>query len=460
MRRITVFLHSLCFLPLPLLAQETLSLKECRDLALQNNKEMAASIKLTESARYTAKSYWGNFFPNITASGTGLFTNIDGTYSIAGGNLPTFLLDATTGQPTPTGGFAYFPGINLNYKLGWAYMGGINVEQPIYMGGKITAAYKMAKLGKQMAQMNETLTATEVILKTDQAYEMVIKAKEMKVVAEKYHAVLSELKKNVDSAYKHGLKPQNDVLKVQVKLNESELNIRKAANALRLAQMNLCHLIGRPLTDHIEVATDFPFGNYEDLVACSSSLVPNITARPEYGILEKKVGITQQQVKLSRSELLPQVGIRGSYSYLNGVELNKERLFDDATYSVLLNVSVPIFHFGERSNKVRAAKAKLAQTRLEQENLNEQMLLELTRAANNLDEAKLESELSDRSLAQAEENMRISKGQFDVGLETLSDHLEAQALWQQAYENKVDAHFQLYLSYVEYLKASGALIQK
>ncbi len=455
MKRIATFVYSLCLLPLPLLAQEALTLKKCRDLALQNNKEMAAAVKQTESARYTAKSYRGNFFPNITASGTGLYTDIDGRYSIPGGNLPTFQLDAASGQPSPTGGFAYFPGIDLNLNVDWAFMAGIHVEQPIYMGGKISAAYRMAKLGSQMARMNETLTATEVILKTDQAYVMVIKAKEMKVVADKYHAVLSELKKNVDSAYKHGLKPQNDVLKVQVKLNESELNIRKADNALRLAQMNLCHLIGRPLTEHIEVSTDFPA-----VEADMQMQVLDISARPEYGILEKKVGIAQQQVKLSRSELLPQVGIRGSYSYLNGVELNNEKLFDDGTYSVLLNVSIPIFHFGERTNKVRAAKAKLAQTRLEQQNLNEQMLLELTRAANNLDEAKLESELSDRSLAQAEENIRISKSQFDVGLETLSDHLEAQALWQQAYETKVDAHFQLYLSYVEYLKASGTLIDK
>ncbi len=454
MKRLIAILY-LPFCTLFLQAQEALTLKECRDLALQHNKEMAAAVKQTESARYTAKSYWGNFFPNITASGTGLYTNIDGRYSIPGGNLPTFQLDAASGQPLPTGGFAYFPGIDLNLNVDWAFMAGIHVEQPIYMGGKISAAYRMAKLGSQMARMNETLTATEVILKTDQAYVMVIKAKEMKVVADKYHAVLSELKKNVDSAYKHGLKPQNDVLKVQVKLNESELNIRKADNALRLAQMNLCHLIGRPLTEHIEVSTDFP-----TVEADMQMQVHDISARPEYGILEKKVGIARQQVKLSRSELLPQVGIRGSYSYLNGVELNNEKLFDDGTYSVLLNVSIPIFHFGERTNKVRAAKAKLAQTRLEQQNLNEQMLLELTRAANNLDEARLESELSDRSLAQAEENMRISKSQFDVGLETLSDHLESQALWQKAYEAKVDAHFQLYLSYVEYLKTSGRLIDK
>lgn len=55
-----------------------------------------------------------------------------------------------------------------------------------------------------------------------------------------------------------------------------------------------------------------------------------------------------------------------------------------------MNVSVPLFHFGERINKVHAAKAKLEQTRLEQADMNEKMLLELTLAANNLDEARLE----------------------------------------------------------------------
>jgi len=216
--------------------------------------------------------------------------------------------------------------------------------------------------------------------------------------------------------------------------------------------MNLCHYIGKPLSTDVRVSDDFPRIE-QDL----SIQVSDISDRPEYAILNKQVSIAQQQVKLNRSELLPKVGVKGAYNYMHGLELNDQTLLDKGSFSVFLNVSVPLFHFGERSNKVRAAKAKLEQSRLEQENLNEQMLLELMQAANNLDEAKLESELSERSLQQAEENMRVSKSQYEVGLETLSDHLEAQALWQQAYETKVDAHFQLYLNYVAYLRATGKL---
>lgn len=441
----------LLLFPFPLFAQEMLDLQQCRKMALQYNKEMAAAAKQTEAARYTMKSYKGNFFPNFTAGGMGLYSTADGSFGIPGGPMPVILYDAA-GKLVPTGINIHFPGIDIDYKVGAVYTAGIRFEQPLYMGGKIRAAYRMASLGKEMAEKNEVLTETEVLLQTDEAYALVVKAQEMKKVADRYNALLRELLANVESAYRHGLKPQNDVLKVQVKLNESELAIRKAENGLRLATMNLCHLIGKPLLDDVRIS-----GEYPEVGAETDVQVSDVSARPEYAILDKQVEIAGQQVRLSRSELLPKVGIMGSYDYMHGFELNDQMLLNKGSFSVLLNVSIPLYHFGERNNKLRAAKAKLEQTRLEQENLNEKMMLELAQAANNLDEARLESELSDRSLRQAEENMRVSKSQYDAGLEPLSDYLEAQALWQQAYETQVDARFQLYLKYVGYRKAAGRL---
>ena len=60
-------------------AQEKLSLKQCREMALKYNKEMAAADKQTEAARLMSLSYKANFFPNFTASGTGLYSTADGS---------------------------------------------------------------------------------------------------------------------------------------------------------------------------------------------------------------------------------------------------------------------------------------------------------------------------------------------------------------------------------------------
>lgn len=430
-------------------AQEVLSLEQCRTLALAYNKEIAASVQQTRSAMHTMKSYKGYFFPDLTASATGLYSTADGDYSSGSAQLPVYSSEGTTL------GSATFPGIALDYEVGTMFLGGVQLEQPLYTGGKLRTAYKMSAINNEMAQINENLTATDVIVRTDDAYASVVKAQEMKKVADKYKALLEELLANVESAYNHGLKPRNDVLKVQVRLNESELSVRKAENSLRLALMNLCHYIGKPLTESIQVADDFP--TVSDLTNLQTN---DISLRPEYALLDRQEALALQQIKLNRSEMLPTIGLQGAFNYLHGFELNDETLFDKGNFAVLLNVNIPIWHFGARAQKVKAAKAKLEQTRLERENQNEQMLLELAQAANNVDEAQLECEIAQRSLEQAEENMRVSQSEFNHGLETLSDHLEAQTLWQQAYQTQVDARYQLYLAHVKYQKAAGTLLSK
>lgn len=416
---------------------ETLTPEQCRAMALQYNKELAAAAQAAKSASFTAKSYKANFLPNITATGTGLYSTADGQFDILG--------------------------YNVGYEVGTLLAGGLSVEQPIYMGGKINAAYRLAMLGKDIAQTQETLTATEVIQKTDEAYTQVVRAEEMMKVAEAYRSLVEELMHTVESAYRNGMKPKNDVLKVQVKLNDSELSLRKAENGLRLAKMNLCHYIGLPLTTDIavcrELSVEQMLGGKDVLLSdiAGSRLTLDISGRPEYAILNRQVDIAMQEIKLNRSEMLPKIGVNATYNYVHGLEVNDKTLIDKGIFSAALNVSVPLFHFGEHRNKVRAAKAKHVQAQLEQQDMNEKMTLELSQALNNLDEAMLERDIADRSLKQAEENMRVSKKMYEAGMETLSDHLEAQTLWQQAYEQQVSAGCQLYLAYIAYRKAAGIL---
>jgi outer membrane protein TolC len=164
-----------------------------------------------------------------------------------------------------------------------------------------------------------------------------------------------------------------------------------------------------------------------------------------------------EQVKLERSDFLPQVALAGSYSYLHGFEVNDKNLFYKPGYGVALSVSVPLFHFGEGMNKVRAARKEQERIAAQREDLVEQMNLALVQAANNLDEAFLEVSLTDKLLSEAEENLRTSGREYELGLETLTDYMEAQTLWQQAVADKVDARCRLFLAGTKYRKAAGTL---
>ena len=85
------------------------------------------------------------------------------------------------------------------------------------------------------------------------------------------------------------------------------------------------------------------------------------------------------------------------------------------------------------------------------------MNLELAQAANNLDEAYLEVQLAQKSLAQTEENLRCSRSSYNLGTESLSDLLAAQTLWQQAYAKLANSRANLFVAATKYKKAAGRL---
>lgn len=444
MKRILIYI--LAMLPLAGYSQTVLTLDECIRLAKENNKRMEGSEQQLKSALYEKRSARALFLPSFSVTGSALYSTADGSYSSGTGQLPVLGTDGVQ-----TGQTALFPGINLAYDLDWIFSGGIKVEQPIYMGGKIRAGYRMAKIGNEIARQNKRLTESEVVVETSRAYADVVRTKELVQVAEAYNELLTELMRTVESARKHGMKSQNDVLKVKVKLNESELDLRRAENGHRLAMMNLCHYIGRPLMEKIDTDNSLPDTDADN--------TPNggISNRPEYLMLEQQSEMAKQQITIARAEHLPQVGLVGQYGYLNGVELNGRKLLDTWNFLVGVQVSIPLFDFGHRINKIKSAKAQYAQVQANREDTNEKLTLEMTQSFNNLDEAYLEKKLAESSVVSAEENLRTSRLQYEKGVETLSDHLEAQTLWQQARQTQVEARINCYLKWLEYQKATGRI---
>ena len=142
---------------------------------------------------------------------------------------------------------------------------------------------------------------------------------------------------------------------------------------------------------------------------------------------------------------------------MNGINFANKKLLNSSSFMVGVQVSVPLYDFGYRINKIKVAKAQLAATKAEQEDTEQLLALGLNQAINNLDEANLEVELAKSSVASADENLRSSIKQYQAGLETLTDNLEAQTIWQQAHTTLVEAKANRFLKNIEYLRASGKL---
>ncbi len=72
------------------MAQDTLTLARCREMALENNKQMAIAEQNQEKASALVKAYRANFLPKISATGLAYYTGMDNDLQIPVGDVQLF----------------------------------------------------------------------------------------------------------------------------------------------------------------------------------------------------------------------------------------------------------------------------------------------------------------------------------------------------------------------------------
>jgi len=473
-------LFILVFFCATLHSQQVYTLEMCRKAAIENNKSSKIAELTEEKTEYDSKSYFANFFPRISASGLYFLSTAKWEEHLDELMLPTYVLDQASGTLVPNiakspidgspiigqnglpvfNSYGVLPTADFSFTPSRTWFAGLQAEQPIFMGGKIVTAYKMSKIGREIARLNITLTREEITVKTDEAFFLHLKALQSKKVAVAFQTVVEELYNNVKAAYQTGMKTRNDVLKVQVQLNKAELQIHKADNAIRLSRMNLCQTMGLPVDSEINISEEIP--DISPVFQEDNSF----TSRPEYSILEKQLELKSQQIRLVRSDFLPSIGILANYGYLQGLNFDfsvanfgqySGHLLDHSSFSALLSVKIPLFHWGEGYNKIRAAKAEKQILQMQKTDLNEKMELEMRQALDRVEESQIEVSLTANALLQAEENMDSSRRHYENGMETLSGFLEAQTMWQQTWLENIEAKINLKLNETKYHRTIGEL---
>ncbi len=447
--------------------QDTLliSLNQCRKMAIENSeivKIADENIAKAQGAKMAAKSAW---FPNIALNATGIYFKQEIQQEllsptkvfnpVTGELVPNIALDPG-GQPIigPDGNpvfntYAFMP---IDLTIYGGAIAGVSAQQPIYAGGKIIAGNKMAKIAETMALANKELKQAELIFQTDQYYYQYLSVKEKVKLAKKYQYLLEELVRMVNNSYETGMTNRNELLKVQVQNNEAALQVQQAENGLALSQMSLCSIIGVDL--YTPVVINDSISNVEYSINGFSDLYAG--ERTEYELLENQVQMAEQNIKMTRGDFMPTIGISFGYNYLT-MGLKDRNNYDQHGYSAMASIKIPITNFGEKKGKVKSAKAEYNIKQLELAQNSDYLQLEIEQARLHYVNAYTQLEMTHFSLDQATENMRISDDNYALGMETIANTLEAKALWQKAYANKIDALTRFKVSESNLLRISKQL---
>lgn len=439
-------------------AQRMLTLEECRDLAVRNNKELQISGQKVKMADSEKKAAFTKYFPQISANGAYMWNQKDINL------LDMEALGSTLASSL--GGITQLPlvqnllgGVNdlqhLDVQNIW--VGNISLVQPVFMGGKIVNYNQITNYAKQLAESMNNLQLQELIYKTDETYWQVISLVNKKKLADTYVDLLRKMDQDVAALIAEGFATEADGLSVKVKLNEAEMAQTKVNNGLALSRMLLAQICGLPLEEELSLADerldDFP----EKPTDVSADINEAFMNRNELRSLSLATKIYERKERIVLADLLPNVALAANYIVTNPNCFYGFKNEFAGMFNVGVMVKVPISGWWEGTHKRNAARAETRIKALEWEDAREKIELQVNQSVYKVNEAGKQLAASSRNMESAEENLRRANLGFEEGVIPALNLMEAQTAWVSARSNLIDSQIEMKLTKVYLDKALGRL---
>lgn len=426
-------------------SQALMSLEQCRELALEHNKQIQMAQADAVASDYLVQSAKTKYLPRIDFAG--------GWINPGDRPLRPFAINFNIPGVTPQGLSIPLDFISVAPKE--VYTGDFILRQPIFMGFKIVEANKIARYTSELLHEKVKMEEADVLASVDEAYWRVISVQEKVTLAKTYKSLLDHLGQDLENLYTEGMTTRNEVLKVQVKKNEVELSLVKAENGLELSKMLLGQIIG---VDANQIELDTGIISEEQLSSRLLALTNNdAIERAEIVMLRNKLAITESARKMVKSQFLPNIFLTAGYNWTQPNLYKGSQNNFGGDWMIGVGVQIPVLTWGDRLHQVHMADQQVAKAKLELQDSQEKINLQIQQNRFKHAEALKKMELTKLSKEQAEENLRITKNSLLEGMNSVRDILEAQVMWEKASSADIDARVEAAVTLSQLEKSTGAL---
>lgn len=402
---------------------QPLTLQQYRQKVLDYNQEIKQSQEAVKAALYTLKSIRTGFFPRV---------DMTGNYSYQIEDVQ------------------FMPGTDLKHDN---YSVEAGVVQNVYAGSGLRKQYEMARIQEAIARLGEEYTVDNIVYAADVNYWTVAANLDLYRIALRFVGIVRELFDIVDKRFVEGAISKTDVLMVQARLKEAELQLNTSETNYRTAVQALNVMMGeeagRPIVLADSIRQPMAIPSLYDL-----QLV--LENRPDYRIAQQDIELARLQTRLVKANYLPNlaVGIKENWG-TTLINVDGDKRFSTIAFT---KVNIPVFYWGERRHNVRLSETQEETRELERSKLLDQIRLNLSNAWVNLTEALKKINIVDSSLEIARHNLILNTFSYNEGKLPVIDVLSAQVTWLQAFTNVVSANYQYKVALAEYERTIGGLL--
>jgi outer membrane protein len=415
-------------------AQQTLTLKEALNYAVQNNVKVRNSKLDIDRGRYKTEEIRAQALPQITGN-AGL------TYNPIIGQL-----------------VANFGGQTQSIQLGqnWNSSAGVQLSQQLF-NQTVFTGLQAARSSEEYYNLTAQLTEEQTIeLVANNYYQVLVNRQQLNVIDTNIKNIQT-IEKIIVTQYQNGLAKKIDVDRIKVNLSNLQTQREQTSNAITLLENQLKYSMGMPVNVEI-VLPKTELTEVTQLPQLTDSI--SLANRTEIKILDTQDKLYWLQRKAYVSEYFPSLALTGNYTYssqsggFDFLSSNSAAIGYGAS-AVGLTLRVPIFNGFLTRSKIRQADVDIKKAKEDRRDytnaLNtayENAKIQLRNSLSTITAQKKNAELAD-------EIYKSTQNNYNNGLANLTDLLDTENALTQAQNSYTQALLNYKIAEIQLIKSNG-----
>ena len=285
----------------------------------------------------------------------------------------------------------------------------LTYQQPIFTFNRTKLDLRDVELDLENTQINYSLQELLLEVQVAQAFYGAFRQKMSLQVSQEEYQNTQRSYQIIENKVSAGLAAREELYQAELNLTSSRSTVQNNQVAMENSLDDFKRLIGMPISEEISVVAEVT----QEPVEVNLDKAIEFALKNRQELRQRQINIQSAKANLTRSTAVNE--FRGDINLSYGIFGNDEefsRLYDKPTENqrVSLSLEIPLYDWGERKSRIRAAEVSVESSNLSLEEEKTGIIIDIRKAYRNLENQVIQIEI-------AQQNVRTAQLTYDINLE-------------------------------------------
>lgn len=391
-----------------------ITMEDAVQLALKNNPTLKMMKEEVKEAEYRVRDAFGNFLPSAGIQAG--YLRLSEVPVIEMPKIDSFVMQGS-GKLVP---YTHVDTMKMGSENNYSFE--FSISQPLFTGGRLFNIWRISENNLHIARLEDTLFEKNLKYEVEKLYIYALVSQEFFKLAKKIEEELKTHYESIKKRYKEGYSTELELLQAEAVYNSQKARVKEAYFNYQRMLDNLKFVMGIPVDKEV-LLSDSLSESFE-----KPKLSFDIEERYDMKILHLQKDMLRLQKKIILAKNLPQLFAGFSYSY------KKPFGFEDewrGTWGLNFGIKLSLFEGGKRIAELGRINTEIKKIEIILSQKSQEIQKEKNEKLRNYENAKSMLRIAKENLMVAEKLYKTARTQYEEGIATHLDFLNAETSYAQ-----------------------------